>query len=204
MHPWLSYLRPQLSLHTNIMLASGKSSAKLPTGPCKIGKINEFFALSTLLIFHADNNLYHSMACAIGASRHWASIFHYLWWHRTVTHLLLTYTQPIPRRATGEQWSDAPTRTFHKALLSRLMNPYSIHWLPGLHKNAISSHHSPLYLICLECVIGCEVERGVVLVHANQVWGYGGTDASHPGKVLYLTVCTGLESVQSWPCGVGL
>lgn len=86
------------------------------------------------------------------------------------------------------------------------MNPQSmrgLRWLPGLHQNAISPHHTPSYLICLECVIGCEVERGAASICANQVCGYGGTGASRPWKVLYLTLCAGLESVQSWPCGGG-
>lgn len=116
----------------------------------------------------------------------------------------------VPGGATGEQWSDAPPRTFREALLSCLMNLYSMRglcWLLGLHENAISPHHNPHHhphnLICLECVIGCEVERGAVLICANQVCRYGGTGASHPWKVLYLTLCAGLESVQSWPCGEG-
>lgn len=68
------------------------------------------------------------------------------------------------------------------------MNLYSMQWLLGRHKkkkNAIPPHHSPSYLICLECVIGCEVERGAPLICANQVCGYGGTGASHPWKVVY-------------------
>lgn len=73
----------------------------------------------------------------------------------------------------------------------------------GAPPNAISAHHTPSYLICLECVIGCEVERGAVLICASKVCGYGGTGASHQRKVLYLTLRAGLESVQSWPCGVG-
>lgn len=86
------------------------------------------------------------------------------------------------------------------------MNLYSMHWLLGLGlglKMPSQPHHSPSYLICLECVIGCEVERGALLICANQVCGYGGTGASHPWKVLYLALSTWLESVQSWRCGVG-
>lgn len=172
-----------------------------------MGKKNEFLAFPAQRILHADYGLYTSIVSTIKASRHCAGChmpLHVM--AQYCYHLLLIYAQPIPRRAIGEQWRDAPPRTFHKALLSCLMNLYSmrgLHWLLGLYENTISPHHAPSYLICLECVIGCEVERGAVLICANQVCGYGGTGASHPWKVLYLTLCAGLESVQSWPCGVG-
>ena len=193
------------------MLTSGKSSAKPGTQPPKMGKINEFLAFSALPILHADDGSYNSMLSTIEASsRHWAGChtpLHVMAQHcYSSPHLLLICAHTVPRGATGEQWSDAPPRTFHKALLSCLMNLCRMRgllWLPGLHENTISPHHTPSYLICLECVIGCEVERGAVLICANQVCGYGGTGASHPRKVLYLTLCAGLESVQSWPRGAG-
>ncbi len=138
------------------------------------------------------------MVFTIEASGHWAGchvLLHLMALHcYSSSHLLSICAQLIPRRATGEQWSDAPPRTFHEALLSCLMNLYSmhgLHWLLGLHENAISPHHTPWYLICLECVIGCEVERGAVSICASQVCGYGGTGASHPWKVLYLTLWLG-------------
>lgn len=167
--------------------------------PPKMGKINEFLAFLVLPILHADNVLSSSMVSTIEASRYWAGChmpLHVMAQHcYSSTHLLLICGQFIPRGATGEQWRDAPPRTFHKTLLSCLMNLYCIRglrWLLGLHENTISPHHTPSYLICLECVIGCEVERGAVLICANQVCGYGGTGASHPWKVLYLTLCAGV------------
>lgn len=94
------------------------------------------------------------MASTIEASRHRAGChmpLHLMAQHcYSSPHLLLICAQPFPRGATGEQWSDAPPRTFHKALLSCLMNLYrmrGLRWLPGLHENTTSPHHTPSYLI---------------------------------------------------------
>lgn len=73
--------------------------------------------------------------------------------------LCLARPQPVPRRAAAEQWRDAPPLTFHRAPLSHLMNLYSAHRLPGRNKNAASPPSQP-HTLSLECVIGCEVERG--------------------------------------------
>lgn len=152
-----------------------------------MGKINKFLAFSVLQILLVDNGLYSSMVSTIEASRHWTCCHMPL--HVMVQHcyscplLLLICAQTIPKGASGELWSDAPPHTFHHALLSCLMNLYRMYgllWMLGLCENTISSHHTPSYLICLECVIDCELECDAVLICANQVGRHGGTGASHP------------------------
>lgn len=142
------------------MLTSHKSSAKPPTEPCKTGLINRFLAVSELLILHADGRLCRRTLCTTEASGPRAACHLHLL--QEMAELCLTRPQPIPRRAAAEQWGDAPPLTFHRAPLSHLMKLYSTHRLPGRNKNAASApsqpHHSPTF--SLECVRGCEVERG--------------------------------------------
>lgn len=139
------------------MLTSNKSSAKPPTQPCKMGLINRFLAVSELLILRADGHLYRwTLRTTEAPGPRAACHLHLL---HEMAELCLTHAQPVPRRAAAEQWGDAPPFTFHRAPLSHLMNLYSTHWLPGLHQNAASPASQPR-IFSLECVIGCEVERG--------------------------------------------
>lgn len=107
--------------------------------PTKMRKINEFLAFFALPILHADNSLYSSTFFTIDASRHWAGCHIPLYVMAqhcySTTHPLLICSQPIPTRATSEQWSDAPPSTFHKTLLSCVFEPLPHTW-PALAAGA--------------------------------------------------------------------
>lgn len=172
-NPCYTLPQPQPDLHTNNMLTRGKSSAKPGTKPPKMRKINKFLAHRFSLQTVEFNSFYYR-----GTRTLWLSFA--VTCDGTVllliSHLLLICAQPVPSGFIGKQWRDAPPCTFHKSLLSCLMNLYNMYvllWMLELSENATSPHCTPSFLICLECIIGCEVEHGAVLICANQVCGYG-------------------------------